>query len=266
MTWSRFFSRVLYPHNESFKTKFLLIVLIGLLLSYATTVRALNVELRETSPVSPALLHQDEALYILIHYQSEQPLRFQAMGIYNGQEIKANIRMNPSPAYPAGEDQAIAWVSYYKETQIDSVKVSVYDANWQLLETQSIPLSATWQKDNNSLSNPKASWVNELNRQQQARVKPKQSLSTWDILFVQLLCFSIPIYWILQLRLLWKWTGRWRRFACIPLFISLPLLVYTVFALFLGSNLWPLLMIFITPFTLLMLLIIMSFKRMRSST
>ncbi|PWY55052.1 hypothetical protein DGG96_14035 [Legionella qingyii] len=228
---------------------------------------ALNVELSETSPASPAVLHQDESLYVLIHYQSEEPLRFQAIGKYLGQEIKTNIRMNPSQAYPVGDGQAIAWVSYFRETKIDSIMVTVYNANWQPLETQSISISAKWEEDKDTISNPKASWVNELNQQQQASVKiPQEPLSTWDILFVQLLYFSIPIYWILQLRLLWKWSGSWRKLACIPLLISLPLLVYTVFALFAGSNLWPLMMLFITPVTLLMLLIIMGYKKMRANS
>ncbi|MCW8469687.1 hypothetical protein OQJ19_03310 [Fluoribacter gormanii] len=270
MTWNRFLSRGCYSRNEAFfnsresQNKFVLIVLIVLLLSYATIASALNVELSETSPTSPAVLTQDEALYVLIHYQSEQPLRFQAIGKYLGKEIKTDIRMNPSQAYPAGEGQAIAWVSYTKEIQIDSVLVTVYDANWQPLETQSISISALWQEDNGTLSNPKASWVNALNQQQQASMKiPQEPLSTWDILFIQLLYFSIPMYWILQLRLLLKWSGRWRKLACIPLLISIPLVAYTVFALFAGSNLWPLMMLFITPVTLLILLIIMGYKKRR---
>ncbi|WP_454780423.1 hypothetical protein [Legionella sp. WA2022007384] len=267
MTRNRSFSRAFYSSNESFvrsrvsRSKLVLIVFIGLLLSYTTIARALNVELSETSPASPAVLHQDEALYVLIHYQSEQPLRFQAIGTYLGKEIKDNIHMNPSQAYSVGEGQAIAWVSYTKGAKIDSVMVTVYNANWQPLETQSISLSAVWQEDNSTLSNPKAPWVNELNQQQQASVRPTESLSTWDILFVQLLFFSIPIYWILQIRLLWTWSGRRRTYACIPLLISLPLLAYTVFALFLGSNLWPLMMLFITPVALLMLIIIWVIKK-----
>lgn len=236
------------------------------MLSYSTIAVALKVELGETSPASPAVLHQDEALYVLIHYQSEQPLRFQAIGTYLGAEIKTNARMNPSQAYPAGEGQAIAWVSYYKPTEIDSVKVTVYNANWRALETKSLSLSATWQEDYRKVAHPKAPWVNELNQQQQASVTAKQQpLSTWDILFIKLLFWSIPIYWILQLLTLWKWSGTWRKIACIPLFFSIPLLIYTVFALFAGSNLWPLMMLFITPVLLLLLLIIMIMKKMSTS-
>ncbi|MGM9454982.1 hypothetical protein ACTAZI_16790 [Legionella bozemanae] len=236
--------------------------LIGFLLSHTLVAAALNVELSETSPAAPAVLHQNEALYVLIRYQSEEPLRFQAIGSYLGKEVKANARMNPSQAYPAGEGQAIA----YKATKIDSLRVTVYNANWQALETKSLSLSATWQEDRSNVTQPKAPWVNELNQQQQASVTAtQQPLSAGDILFIQLLYWSIPIYWILQLIVLWKWSGTWRKLACIPLCISIPLLIYTVFSLFAESNLWPLMMLFITPVILLILLIIMVMKKMSSS-
>lgn len=268
MTWRRFLSRTGYGDKSFFSHSTLrnkvFLIFLGFLLSYATAADALNVELSETSPTTPAVLDQDEALYVLIRYQSEQPLRFQAMGKYLGQEVKTNVRMNPSQAYPAGEGQAIAWVSYYKATTIDSLMVTVYNANWQPLEIKTISLSAAWKKDHSNLTHPKPSWVNKLNQQQQARVvSPQQPLSIWDNLFVQLLYFSIPVYWILQISVLWKWSAAWRKLACIPLFISIPLLGYTVFALVSGSNLWPLMMLFITPVTLLMLLIIMGYKKMR---
>lgn len=47
---------------------------------YSTSSMALSVELIETSPKSPVILNQDEALYVLIRYKSDQPLRFQAIG------------------------------------------------------------------------------------------------------------------------------------------------------------------------------------------
>lgn len=219
----------------------------------------------ETSPASPAVLYQDEALYVLIHYTSEQPLRFQALGKYREQKIMSNVRFNPSQAYPEGEGQAIAWVAYDKATEIDSLMVTVYNANWQPLETKMMMLSAVWQEGDNRRTHPQALWVKQLNQQQQASVvQPQKPLSMWDVLFFQLLYLSVPLYWILQIRLLLKWSDGWRKLACIPLLISLPLVIYTLFALFAGSNLWPLMMLFITPVTLLMLLIIMLYKKMHA--
>lgn len=80
---------------------------------YSTSSMALSVELIETSPKSPVILNQDEALYVLIRYKSDQPLRFQAIGENLRQKIMDSARFNPSQAYPAGEGEAIAWVAYY---------------------------------------------------------------------------------------------------------------------------------------------------------
>lgn len=233
----------------------------GMMFLYPAIATAMNIDLIETSPKSPAVLYQDEALYVLIHYKSDQPLRFQAMGKNLDQKISKGARLNPSQAYPAGEGDAIAWVAYDKETYIDTLIVTIYDANWKQLQTKSMLLSAIWQEGNTGQTHPRASWVKRLNQQQQASVGKQQPLSMWDMLFVQLLFLSIPFYWILQIILIFKWSGRWRTRVYLPLLISIPLLIYTLYALYAGSNLWPLMMLFITPFTLLFLLILMGIKK-----
>lgn len=229
---------------------------------YSTLSAALGVELIETSPKSPAVLNQDEALYVLIRYKSDQPLRFQAIGKNLGQKLIERVRFNPSQAYPAGEGEAIAWVAYDKATEIDSITVTVYDANWQPLQTKSMLLSAGWQGDRGRSNHPIASWAERLNRQQQSSIGQHQApISSREALFVQLLFLSIPLYWFLQIVLLFKWTGSWKKLACFPLIFSVPLLLYTLYALYAGSNLWPLMMLFITPFILLGLLIIIGYKK-----
>jgi hypothetical protein len=236
-----------------------------MVLFFSSQALALQVELVETSPASPAVLYQDEALYVLIQYKSERPLRFQAVGKYRDHEIMVHVRLNPSQAYPEGDGQAIAWVAYDKPTEIDALMVTVYNENWQPLETKIMMLSAVWQEGNSQHTHSQASWVKQLNREQQASVTQSQEpLSTWDVLFFQLLNLSIPLYWILQITVLLKWSAEWRKVACLPLLISIPLLVYTLYALYMQSNLWPLMMLFITPITLLILLIIMIYKKMHT--
>jgi hypothetical protein len=44
-----------------------------------------------------------------------------------------------------------------------------------------------------------------------------------------------------------KYHGIWRKAALVPLLTMVPLFAYTVYALIAGSNLWPLIMLFITP-------------------
>ncbi|MCL9685840.1 hypothetical protein [Legionella maioricensis] len=230
---------------------------------YSTLATALNVELIETSPKSPAVLYLGEAIYVLIHYKSDQPLRFQAMGKNLNQQISKEVRLNPSQAYFAGEGDAIAWVAYDKPTYIDTITVTVYDEKWKPLQTKSMLLSAIWQEGSTGQTHPQSPWVKLLNQQQQARVKQQEPSSIWGMVFVQLLFFSTPLYWILQIILIFKWSGRWRTMACLPLLVSIPLLAYTLYALYASSNLWPLMMIFITPFALLFLLILMGVKYSR---
>lgn len=240
--------------------------LLLLLAIYSTTSIASSVELIETSPKSPVILNQNEALYVLIRYKSDQPLRFQAIGENLQQRMMDNARFNPSQAYSSGEGEAIAWVAYDNATEIDSITVTIYDANWRALQTKSIPVSAVWQNENSRNNQPLAPWVQRLNQQQQSSVfiQSQTPISSGDTRFVQLLFLLIPLYWILQIIIIFNWTGKWKKLACFPLFFSIPLLLYTIYALCAGSNLWPLMMIFTTPFILVFLLIIIGYKRVYS--
>ncbi|HCG0033615.1 TPA: hypothetical protein NI876_002994, partial [Legionella pneumophila] len=164
------------------------------------------------------------------------------------------------------EGEAIAWVAYDNTTEIDSITVTIYDANWRALQTKSIPVSAVWQNENGRNNQVAAPWVQRLNQQQQSSVftNSQTSLSSGDAHFVQFLFLLIPLYWLVQIFILFNWTGRWKKLACFPLLFSVPLLLYTFYALYAGSNLWPLMMLFVTPFILALLLIIIGYKKVYS--
>jgi hypothetical protein len=77
-----------------------------------------------------------------------------------------------------------------------------------------------------------------------------------------LMGWSVPGYFVLQIYVWRKWQGKWRKAALLPLIVMLPLLIYTVFALMMGSNLWPLMLIFITPILFLYLCVVALFKHL----
>ncbi len=239
-----------------FRFSFLLLIM-----CFSALANALDIELVETSPAKTTALNPDEALYVLIRYKSDQPIRFQAIGKHLGEVVSDSARLNPSQAYPAGEGEAIAWVSYSKPTEIEAVKVTVYDKNGQALQKKILPLSVHWQATNNGADQVLEPWVKRLNQQQQSSIgQEREPVSVfWNIL-IKLLFFSVPIYWILQIVLMIRWQGKWRKRSSLPLIISIPLLLYTLFAFYVGSNLWPLMMIFISPVLLIVLLIIMAIK------
>ena len=55
---------------------------------------------------------------------------------------------------------------------------------------------------------------------------------------------GVPAYFVVQPATLWRWPGGWRIAALAPLLLTVPALVFSLFALHHGSNLWPLTLIF----------------------
>ena len=75
-----------------------------------------------------------------------------------------------------------------------------------------------------------------------------------------LIAVAIPAYLVLQVAALATLSGNWRRAAWVPVFAMVPLVGYTILALIAQSNLWPLLLILLTPFALLYLVILFAVR------
>jgi len=239
------------------------LILFYSLFVFSGMVFALNIELTETTPIAQTLLNKDEPVYIHVQYNSDTPLRFQARGLAKGNEITINVRYNPSPIYPAGKGEAIAWVAYNGAAKIDTIRVNVYDEKWQKVAEKELHLSFEWLENStqqNTRSTPE--WALRLNKTQQENMRhSNSSASIAEVIFFQMLFLTIPGYWILQIYTFRKYTAGWKKIACLPLLVTIPLCLYTLFALFAGSNLWPVLMIFVTPFAFIYLAGVMLAKK-----
>lgn len=55
---------------------------------------------------------------------------------------------------------------------------------------------------------------------------------------------GVPAYFVVQPATILRWPGGWRLAALAPLLLTAPALCFSVFALYHGSNLWPLTLIF----------------------
>ncbi len=66
--------------------------------------------------------------------------------------------------------------------------------------------------------------------------------------------FAAAAYIPLQLYTLIKWAGRPRRFAMLPLVAMLPVIAWTAVGFAQEKNLWPLVLLFASPFASLYLL------------
>jgi hypothetical protein len=67
---------------------------------------------------------------------------------------------------------------------------------------------------------------------------------------------SVPGYFVLQACLAVSWSGRWRKAALAPLIAIVPALVFSMFALSRGSNLWPITVVLLAPLGFIYLVIV----------
>ena len=68
-----------------------------------------------------------------------------------------------------------------------------------------------------------------------------------DTVLGLLAMIALPGYWVLQYVLAKNYDGGWRIAALTPLVVMVPLIAYTAFAFAAGSNMWPVLLILVSP-------------------
>ena len=68
----------------------------------------------------------------------------------------------------------------------------------------------------------------------------------------------VPGYFVLQPLTLWRFKNGWRTAAMVPLIGAAPTMVWSLYALSQGSNLWPLTFIFFAPLGSLYLIALMA--------
>lgn len=243
-------------------------LLIALLAIPAFAQDKFQAEITETDPPEGIVLKANEPLYVRLKYQSNQPLRFQAAGYLNGSKINRSASFNPAPAYAAGGGETLAWLAYYEAITIDEVRVTISDQNWKTLEELSLPIDMRWSGEPPQPWRQPAAWVDTLSKQQQSMAQSSMPASDGNLwlwsLLMMFMGWSIPGYIVLQIYMLKKYEGRWRMLAKLPLWGMIPLFAYTLFALIAGSNLWPLVLLFIAPFAFIYLLLIMLIKNRAS--
>lgn len=205
-----------------------------------------------------------EPLYVRISYESDGPLRFQASGWRSGLQVRDGAAFNPAPPYPPGRGEAVAWVAYDRPTAVDEVRVQVYDGNWQPLQVLDRRIDVRW-AGGRSGDRQRAAWATELSNAQQTMIRTAPRTGGVSaipfMLMLQLAAWSVLGYWALQIYAYMRVRDRWRKWALLPLLVTLPLLAYTLLALAAGSNLWPLLMIFVCPFVFAYLAVLLLLRR-----
>lgn len=211
-----------------------------------------RIEVIDRYPPADTRLAPGQALYLRLAYRSEQALRVQLRGPETG---RSQAMMNPAPAYPAGDGEALVWLAYRGPQEVSEVDILVFEENWTERARLTVPLPARW-GDTGDPPRGEPGWVATLTERQQQMTRAAMQQgddNAAGVHVAQFAVLAVPGYFLLQFLAWRRLSGAWRIAGLLPLLLSIPLLVYTLVALLAGSNLWPLMLILLSPLLFLYL-------------
>ncbi|GEM_PF-1354379 len=223
------------------------------------------VTLVSLDPGVKSTLGNDDKLYVLVRYESDISLRFQAIAMHDGAVLNVGAINNQATLHSVGTGEALAWVGYTNPTHIDAVQVTVMDEQWQKLYQLTEKADIRWQGVAAEPRKP-AAWVNSLIKTERRKTdfvydpSPQKYETLYDIIFF-LTIASIPAYLLLQLHMLWRYKYRWKELAVIPLFPYLIVAFYAGVGLSIETSLMVTFLFRYTPLALLYLACLWLAKR-----
>ena len=224
------------------------------------------VTLVSLDPGVESTLGNEDMLYVLVRYESDISLRFQAIAMRDGAVLDVGAIKNPAALHSVGNGDALVWVGYTNPTHIDAVQVIVMDEKWQKLFQLTEKADITWQGVAASEPRKPAAWVESLIKTERRKMdflydpSPKKHGALFDIVFF-LTIASIPAYLLLQLHMLWRYKYRWKELAAIPLFPYMIAAFYAVVGLSIETSLMVTFLFRYTPLALLYLVCLWLAKR-----
>jgi hypothetical protein len=220
-----------------------------------------------TDPTPPATLGYWGEFYLRIGYTSDQPLRVRAEAFSAGRRVTEIT--SGSPLYQPGTGEAFFWLAYTTPQHVDTIEITATDdRRAKTMAQTSLPVDLTWTGVRSSTPRVPAEWVTRMQAEETRREKAAYAAymnrpGDWWTSFISFAAvWSVPAYFILQIVLLRRMRGGWRKAVAVPVLPMLAVLAYTVFAYLKGSNLFPLVLIFTAPFAFLYLLVILGVRRL----
>lgn len=219
-------------------------------LAFATPLQAdTQVSIGDLEPADRSVLAPGAAVHVLMHYQTEFPVRLWARPYANGSEVPA--QSNASPTY-TGAGEALGWFSLIEPGVVDEIRINAGGGDpyreWQVT---SLPVKLEWSAAGQRAAAQPA-WVDDLRQKQieemhsQSQQRAGESGGALDGLmlagFVVLVGGALVGGIALPLRGAMRWRGGWRIAAFAPLglmgFVILRIVIDTAIDPT-SHNLWP---------------------------
>lgn len=248
---------------------FLLFIFLSTPLVLCQTVHAVSFEMAQLDPASEMTLGTNEHLSIKISYDSDEPIRFLASALRHGEKREVGAIFSSAGLHSSGKADALAWISFANPTHIDKVVVTAYDEAWNRLDSKTVPTNIRWSGALVDSPREPTKWVLTLQKKERLKrdymfdSEPERPETASDIIFI-LSLLSIPTYIFLQIRMLRRYSQRWRELATVPLVTSLPLVLYA-FSVGIGFNLrlWPPFFMYFMLASCFYLLMLWAIKKIR---
>jgi hypothetical protein len=243
-------------------------VLLVLLFVFDLARAEVRVQVIETDPPAPATLGHWEEFHLRIAYETDVPVRIRAFPYFSGKPVpgmtSGSLRHGP------GKGEALFWIAYTKPAFVDRIIVRAEDDRTQKPIAQSeFPVNLVWTGQQRAVRRQKADWVvriqaeNDRIMKEEAREYASRPRPWWEPVLFFAATWAVPLYFIVQAVVLWRWRGGWRIAAAIPAVPMLAVLLHAIFAFFAGSNIFPLFLIFFCLPALIYLLILVMLRRLR---
>ena len=219
-----------------------------------------RIQVLDTDPPSPATLGHWEPFHVRIGYDSDRTIRVRGDAFFQGKRVTSIS--SGSPRYEPGTGEAYVWLAYTDAARVDKVGITVEDEiTHEPLAAGEIPVDLTWTGIKQPAApRPHPDWVERLRAENERRSKAEMAAYRnrptpwWEEALFFAVAWSVPGYLVLQVVLLRRYRGGWRVAAAVPAGPMTGVLIYTVYAFQAGSNLFPLVLIFTSPFALLYLI------------
>lgn len=187
-------------------------------------------QLVETDPPSPAILHNNDHVYVRVQYETTAPMRIE-MQLFDHGARATKQHTNGAVLLQPGQSETLAWFAFPGPGSVDSIRLSARVNDRNIATSQDLTVNYVWDGQPSSGEN-RASWVGPLlaqdeQRQQAAFAQMEQQVGSggyggaFGMLAVSLVGiaalgalaagFGWPLWGVI------RWEGAWRAAAAVPL-------------------------------------------------
>lgn len=184
----------------------------------------------ETDPPSPAMLHDNDHVYVRVQYETTAPMRVE-MQLFDHGTRATKQHTNGEVVLPPGQGETLAWFAFPGPGSVDGIRLSARINDRNIVISQDLTVNYVWDGQPSSGEN-RASWVEPLltqdeQRQQAAFAQMEQqfgsggsggvfgtlAVSLFGIVALVALVagFGWPLWGVI------RWEGAWRAAAAVPL-------------------------------------------------